>query len=131
MNKLFKNKKDYKQLLKWIEALRSGKYSQTTDTLQDGDGFCCLGVACKVLIPKKKQFTDSHGELQGIYPKKQFHSPNWLKNINDDLYNLQSEINNNNNNRRLSLVNLNDDKRFTFDEIADILELTYVHEAWY
>tara|TARA_R110000744_G_scaffold170264_2_gene288414 strand:- start:16973 stop:17299 length:327 start_codon:yes stop_codon:yes gene_type:complete len=33
---------------KWIEALRSGKYKQTTETLQDGTGLCCLGVLCKV-----------------------------------------------------------------------------------
>ena len=34
--------------MKWIEALRSGEYSQTQGTLSDKDGFCCLGVACKV-----------------------------------------------------------------------------------
>lgn len=33
---------------KWITALRSGKYKQTTNTLKakDGSGFCCLGVLC-------------------------------------------------------------------------------------
>lgn len=29
---------------KWVAALRSGEYKQTTETLRDGDGFCCLGV---------------------------------------------------------------------------------------
>ena len=33
---------------KWIEALRSGKYRQTTGTLRDRDGFCCLGVLCDI-----------------------------------------------------------------------------------
>lgn len=35
---------------KWVEALRSGQYAQTTSTLRDGSGdwvgYCCLGVAC-------------------------------------------------------------------------------------
>lgn len=41
---------------KWVEALRSGKYSQTKAVLhrlQDDEsghpgGYCCLGVACEV-----------------------------------------------------------------------------------
>jgi len=34
----------------WIEALRSGEYRQTRLALRDGEGFCCLGVACEVAI---------------------------------------------------------------------------------
>jgi hypothetical protein len=30
----------------WIEALRSGKYEQSTRVLRQGDYFCCLGVLC-------------------------------------------------------------------------------------
>lgn len=33
---------------KWIAALRSGKYQQTTHYLKDDDGFCCLGVLCDI-----------------------------------------------------------------------------------
>lgn len=33
---------------KWINALRSGKYKQTTGMLNDGSGFCCLGVLCDI-----------------------------------------------------------------------------------
>ena len=32
----------------WIKALRSGKYEQTTGTLKDGKGYCCLGVLCDI-----------------------------------------------------------------------------------
>ena len=32
----------------WVEALESGKYDQTTGTLHDSAGFCCLGVLCDV-----------------------------------------------------------------------------------
>lgn len=34
----------------WLAALRSGDYKQTTMTLRDKDGFCCLGVACDVYL---------------------------------------------------------------------------------
>jgi len=30
------------------EALRSGHYDQTQNTLRDENGFCCLGVACDI-----------------------------------------------------------------------------------
>lgn len=33
---------EVKQL--WLDALRSGKYQQTTEVLHDDEGFCCLGV---------------------------------------------------------------------------------------
>jgi hypothetical protein len=35
---------------RWIEALRSGKYGQTTSHLSDKEGFCCLGVLCDLYI---------------------------------------------------------------------------------
>lgn len=38
---------DKKLKMKWLKALRSGKYKQTTGTLHGGDAYCCLGVlAC-------------------------------------------------------------------------------------
>lgn len=33
---------------KWVEALRSGRYEQTSGRLKDGDAFCCIGVLCDV-----------------------------------------------------------------------------------
>lgn len=33
---------------KWVEALESGEYHQTTGRLKDDIGFCCLGVACDI-----------------------------------------------------------------------------------
>lgn len=35
---------DIKQ--KWVAALRSGAYEQTTKVLRNDGGFCCLGVLC-------------------------------------------------------------------------------------
>lgn len=36
---------------KWIEALRSGKYEQTTKVLKDKKGYCCLGVLRELIDP--------------------------------------------------------------------------------
>lgn len=33
---------------KWLKALRSGEYKQTTGALCHNDAFCCLGVLCDV-----------------------------------------------------------------------------------
>lgn len=40
---------------KWLDALRSGEYSQTRCYLRDNDGFCCLGVLCDLYV---KEHTD-------------------------------------------------------------------------
>src|SRR5262249_30875840 len=37
---------------KWVEALRSGKYAQSTGALQDHKGHCCLGVLCDLVDPE-------------------------------------------------------------------------------
>lgn len=54
---------DVKQL--WLEALRSGEYPQTTGTLRDGVGFCCLGVVCDVAVK------------QGVIPEPIRNSAGW------------------------------------------------------
>lgn len=33
---------------KWVAALRSGEYRQTTGCLKEGDCYCCLGVLAEV-----------------------------------------------------------------------------------
>ena len=42
----------------WIEGLLSGEYKQTRHVLHDGDGYCCLGVLCRIL---GKQFVPAYG----------------------------------------------------------------------
>lgn len=46
--------------MKWADALESGKYPQTTGVLKNGDGYCCLGVAC-LLAGKEFDGDDSTG----------------------------------------------------------------------
>lgn len=113
-------KVDKKKIKKWVKALRSGKYKQTKYKLQDHRGFCCLGVACDIFIPKeKKRFLEKNRCLYGDLPKYQKHSPAWLLSINDDF--------DTKTNKRLSVLNDND--RMSFDEIADLLEAVYIHEV--
>ncbi len=132
-------KKDIKQVKTWVKALRSGKYAQTVGALQDEKGFCCLGVACDVTIPRKE--LDLHngvingGMIQG-YQKA---APSWLRYVNIDFKN-QAGIN-------LSILNdegtdLNGNSlddialldglgslgglTYNFDEIADLIEAVYI-----
>jgi len=44
-----KNKLTKKFKEKWIAALRSGSYEQGKSYLFDGEGYCCLGVACALV----------------------------------------------------------------------------------
>lgn len=128
------NKKQFKT---WIKALRSGKYKQTRGILQDKNGFCCLGVACKVLIDPEKIVSRSEGNLMfGGVPEDQQKSPQWLKLIsphlgrklakaNKDEYNEYYEDDSDD----FEITRMNDEEMMTFDEIADILELVYIHKA--
>lgn len=35
---------------KWVNALESGKYTQSKGRLQDQNGYCCLGVLCDLAV---------------------------------------------------------------------------------
>jgi hypothetical protein len=48
---------------KWVAALRSGDYKQDYDTLNSGEGFCCLGVLAEVLEPG---ITGRDGKLENV-----------------------------------------------------------------
>lgn len=119
-----------KEIKKWVRALRSGKYKQTRLVLQDKQGYCCLGVACKTLIPKHKQIKNSlFGTLVGGMVWNQPHAPLWLKEVSAEFARITGT----------GLIMLNDEgfstpeeiySPLTFDEIADMLELVFVHKAF-
>lgn len=96
--------------MKWVEALRSGKYKQTRGTLKNNEGFCCLGVLCEI------NGIDMTVQSEA-YPKIKYDLG-----LNDDL-GLSKD-------RYFSLSSLNDHgienlERLTFDEIADIIQIFY------
>lgn len=121
-----------KDIEKWCKALRSGKYKQGKGMLQRGDEFCCMGVACKIFIPKHKLLIE-HGDITGDFPSRQTHSPGWLAMINND-FTLKtgdslSTINDSGAIIGLDSLGLNYRQPVSFDEIADLLEAVYVHKV--
>ena len=104
---------------KWVEALRSGDYEQTTERLEgpvlddDGEatsriGHCCLGVLCRVIEPEGSisQFRAKPGEG---YPPQEILNEETLAMVGISLED------------QYRLTNLNDDG-VSFEEIADLLE---------
>jgi hypothetical protein len=106
---------------KWIAALRSGQYKQTTDRLKAKDecAYCCIGVACVIQGYNDSQVMEDNGELNEIkinlddygdeveYPlHEQYGIP--MAMINGNLPN--------------ELINLNDSEKLSFTEIADWIE---------
>ena len=113
------------QIKKWVRALRSGEYSQTTGKLQGEFGYCCMGVACEIFIPKALQVRYNNGFLIGGMPSDQA-SPAWLKDL---VFVLYADISALNDFGRVSGDNGRSHKPFTFDEIADLLEYEYIYEV--
>lgn len=103
------NKEDIK---KWCTALRSGKYKQTKGSLQDSEGYCCLGVAVDLFVPDYPK--GSTGYLQGALPS--FAAPEWLQKISSEVEEKED----------YSLTYMNDKQGRTFNEIADVLEELYL-----
>jgi hypothetical protein len=94
---------------KWLEALRSGKYTQTTEILQDDCGYCCLGVLCKVAAEEGVDLgTCDNGILNGAE-------------LSIDQYDIY-EWSGLNNYTEKRLMRLNDEKGQSFDDIADFIE---------
>lgn len=105
--------------IQWINALRSGKYKQgRVGYLKDKKGgYCCLGVLNE-LFPKLNLSGGSTICLEnaaciGLQPNGELHhvgadkATPWLSELNDGS----------------KYLNI---KRFTFEEIADIIQIEYV-----
>lgn len=108
-----------KQFKKWIQALDSGDFKQAYGELEaPTGGYCCLGVACKVLVSKHK-LKFRNDVIFGGAPTDQPSAPEWLKLIDSDFYHKVKE---------LSLIDINDSGKYSFQEIATILELVYIHK---
>lgn len=105
-----------KEFYKWLDALNSGEYKQAKGALQVFDGYCCLGVACKVLIPRELQRTDVSGNILGGNLWTQPNSSEWLRKINED-FKIKEKV---------YLTELNDSLDLSFERIASILYRVYV-----
>ena len=100
---------------KWVKALRSDEYTQSTNYLQNGAGHCCLGVLCEigrnsgVLINKSLG-----GQIKGETLNDQSAIKKWA-----GMRTGQGKFKFKHPNNNLTALN---DEGYTFEEIADIIE---------
>ena len=103
-----------RNLRTWLEALRSGEYRQNIDGILGNHegGFCCLGVACKVLdleFDWNAQILPELPDYIGLYDEE--------GNVKDG-----SIIFGDTGLVYSSLIEANDSGNVDFDEIADAIE---------
>lgn len=124
--------------MKWIKALRSGRYKQGSNHLRRRNNkgelnYCCLGVLCNMIAPKKWKpdgrgsfaiggyqsiITDSIGckvDLKSSNGEFLPHQVKWPASIPPELRPWRDS----------ALVDLNDIYCLTFNQIADFIELNY------
>jgi hypothetical protein len=124
MSKLLKTRKDKEQFLDWLAVLESNAVPQATSRLQNREGFCCLGLACALLIPENKVITAADdifmptGRLLGEYPDCQPNAPRWLKDIDKHFLRKTGR----------TVSDMNDIDELSFPEIAKILRMAYAEE---
>jgi hypothetical protein len=63
---------------RWINALESGEFKQTTFALRDETGFCCLGVACNLVDPEGWTF-DTGAHAYSFLPNEACSTENAVK----------------------------------------------------
>ncbi len=100
---------------KWVAALRSGEFRQGLNRLQTGDdddAYCCLGVACIVAEREGvdvRRWSVGRQRLRGADLRYQPDVLKWLAASASTL-------------RCSELIDLNDNVRVSFEEIADYIE---------
>lgn len=120
---------------KWVEALRSGEYTQGKNALRDGDKYCCLGVACDVydssrwdLLPNF-QASDGDRELYHYGEPSMFgflplEVAAWLGFKTDEV--ATNPFVRTPDGEEAHLTGLNDSENYSFAQIADCIERTYL-----
>lgn len=142
--------------MKWVKALKSGKYKQAKGSLRSrkNDSFCCLGVACDLLVNKVAWSLNNpesklveFGSFKGVLPdsiqdyygldsidgsferlpkQKAIKIFNKMADKNKERFNfLFNDFQRAEYVRELSLAELNDECDFNFNEIADVIEENY------
>lgn len=101
---------------KWVAALRSGKYNQGCDYLNNNGEFCCLGVACDLYSKEHDIDIEVRGDVTYYDGENEFLPrivQDWLgMHSCDGSYGLPHT-------RTLAIDN---DNGKTFDDIASIIE---------
>lgn len=127
---------------KWVDALRSGEYKQTTGRLRGDVGFCCLGVACDLYGKEHGEPWVGEGEFMRRIDMPSQAVADWLGvgEPNPVLARLESDDwedpdagytvtpggDRESDGIGLRASELNDDYGWTFDQIASAIEATYL-----
>lgn len=94
--------------MQWLEALRSGHYQQARGVLrQDAIHFCCLGVLCDLIEPKWLLYDGQYIHARG----NRMSMPTELSARVGIAFESRNE-----------LMNMNDNNKDSFSDIADWIE---------
>jgi hypothetical protein len=112
---------------KWVSALRSGDFTQTTGTLRDVDAegnksYCCLGVLCEIHRKSTKKSgwneNDEYCRQVDLLPIEVM---SWAGLVADgDIIN--DEVSVEYKGRWRLLTSLNDDDQLSFKQIATVID---------
>lgn len=109
----------------WVAALRSGEYEQATGHLYYEGSYCCLGVLCDLAVKRgvvsmrEGVVTRSYGELDetAVPPHEVL---DWA---GLDYENPQVLVTDEDGSEQYpTLITLNDDEKYSFNRIADLIE---------
>ena len=109
------NTKQKNVIRSWAKALRSGDYKQSTCSLRDYHGYCCLGVLCDLYSKQKGVRTEwnKHSFMRQDY---QLPTTVWKwAGLPDCDPSMENED-------HLNLAGMNDCGHYDFNQIADIIE---------
>ena len=121
---------------KWIEALRSGKYPKGYQALRSPMGFCCLGVLCDIVDPNGwSEGTNEHGDYRYGPGGATVYLPRHVADklecridpvIDHDVIVMVCQKHHHRNQPKFStaLSGLNDVYGFTFEMLADCIEMS-------
>lgn len=117
---------------KWVEALRSGEFKQgqlaLCEITEDGDNYCCLGVACQVAVDAGLPVTVTERDLNGRRRRTYDHERTALPTTVRDWLGLSTPGGAYHKHladtpgTAYSLMGHNDSDKFDFNQIADIIE---------
>ena len=113
----------------WVVALRSGQYQQGRRALKAICGadkeirHCCLGVLCEVLgVPNRQEgpyFGFSSGGYTGVLPPEVSNAMGFVD-CDPSITDVEGEL-------RGTLAGLNDSDRWSFGQIADLIESAWIN----
>ncbi len=99
---------------KWVNALRSGEYTQGRRTLRVYDTYCCLGVLCQIYVNEEGIKWDDWDDRRLALPPNSVLVWSGLKSDNPIIHTKDGMS------KQLSVVN--DNCGYSFDQIADLIE---------